>query len=63
MLHLPATAREFGIKLPGHARYSHRGPARVFERQEDAFAAVKKGKIKPNDVIVIRYALRVALVG
>jgi dihydroxy-acid dehydratase len=27
----------------------------VFEREEDAFQAVKKGKIKPNDVIVIRY--------
>ena len=33
----------------------HRGPARVFDREEDAFAAVKDGKIKPNDVIVIRY--------
>jgi dihydroxy-acid dehydratase len=43
------------VKLSGHARYAHRGPARVFEREEDAFLAVKKGKIKPNDVIVIRY--------
>ncbi len=43
------------IKLSGHSRYSHRGPARVFEREEDAFQAVKKGKIKPHDVIVIRY--------
>ena len=43
------------IKLSGQARYSHRGPARVFDREEDAFLAVKKGKIKPNDVIVIRY--------
>jgi dihydroxy-acid dehydratase len=43
------------IKLSGHARVSHRGPARVFEREEDAFKAVKEGKIKPNDVIVIRY--------
>jgi dihydroxy-acid dehydratase len=43
------------IKLSGHARYSHRGPARVFEREEDAFKAVKDGKIKANDVIVIRY--------
>jgi dihydroxy-acid dehydratase len=43
------------IKLSGHNRYSHRGPARVFEREEDAFQAVKKGKIKPHDVIVIRY--------
>ncbi len=43
------------IKLSGQSRYTHRGPARVFEREEDAFAAVKKGRIKPNDVIVIRY--------
>jgi dihydroxy-acid dehydratase len=43
------------IKLSGQKKYAHRGPARVFEREEDAFAAVKKGKIKPNDVIVIRY--------
>ena len=33
----------------------HRGPARVFEREEDAFEAAKKGKIKANDVVVIRY--------
>ncbi|MFI5374457.1 MAG: dihydroxy-acid dehydratase [Candidatus Rokuibacteriota bacterium] len=43
------------IKLSGQKKYAHRGPARVFEREEDAFQAVKKGKIKPNDVIVIRY--------
>jgi dihydroxy-acid dehydratase len=43
------------IKLSGQTRYSHRGPARVFEREEDAFQAVKKSKIKPHDVIVIRY--------
>ncbi len=43
------------VKLSGHARYAHRGPARVFEREEDAFEAVKKGKIKASDVIVIRY--------
>ena len=42
------------IKLSGQSRYAHRGPARVFEREEDAFKAVKDGKIKPNDVIVIR---------
>ncbi len=42
------------IKLAGHGRLAHRGPARVFEREEDAFAAVKKGKIKAGDVIVIR---------
>ena len=43
------------IKISGQKKYSHRGPARVFEREEDAFQAVKKGKIKPNDVIVIHY--------
>jgi len=43
------------IKVSGQSRYEHRGPARVFEREEDAFKAVKQGKIKPNDVIVIRY--------
>ena len=43
------------IKLSGQKKYSHRGPARVFEVEEDAFLAIKKGKIKPNDVIVIRY--------
>jgi dihydroxy-acid dehydratase len=43
------------IKLSGQKKYAHRGPARVFEREEDAFQAVKKGRIKPNDVIVIRY--------
>jgi dihydroxy-acid dehydratase len=43
------------IKLSGQKKYAHRGPARVFEREEDAFQAVKKGKVKPNDVIVIRY--------
>jgi dihydroxy-acid dehydratase len=42
------------IKLSGQTKYLHRGPARVFEREEDAFRAVKEGKIKPNDVIVIR---------
>ncbi|MFQ5656089.1 MAG: dihydroxy-acid dehydratase [Candidatus Methylomirabilales bacterium] len=43
------------IKLAGHERSLHRGPARVFEREEDAFAAVKQGRIKPGDVVVIRY--------
>ncbi|HVQ76419.1 MAG TPA: dihydroxy-acid dehydratase [Candidatus Binatia bacterium] len=42
------------IKVSGQARYAHRGPARVFEREEDAFLAVKQGKVKANDVIVIR---------
>jgi dihydroxy-acid dehydratase len=42
-------------KVSGQKRDSHRGPARVFEREEDAFAAVKGGKIKANDVVVIRW--------
>ncbi len=42
------------IKLSGQSKYVHRGPARVFEREEDAFKAVKDGRLKPNDVIVIR---------
>src|SRR3989475_5948665 len=34
---------------------SFRGPAKVFDREEDAFAAVKAGQIKAGDVVVIRY--------
>ncbi len=43
------------VKVAGHERMTHRGPARVFDREEDAFAAVQAGKIKDNDVVVIRY--------
>jgi dihydroxy-acid dehydratase len=43
------------LKVVGQDRLAHRGPARVFDCEEDAFAAIKGGKIKPNDVIVIRY--------
>jgi len=43
------------VKVAGHERMIHKGPARVFDREEDAFQAVQKGQIKPNDVIVIRY--------
>jgi dihydroxy-acid dehydratase len=43
------------IKLAGHDRTHHRGPARVFDREQDAFAAVKEGRIKAGDVVVIRY--------
>lgn len=43
------------IKLSGQKRDSHEGPARVFNKEEDAFKAIKNGRIKPNDVIVIRY--------
>ena len=43
------------IKLSGHNKRKHTGPARVFEREEDAIVAVNEGKINPNDVMVIRY--------
>jgi dihydroxy-acid dehydratase len=42
------------VKLAGHDRTKHRGPARVFEREEDAFAAVLARAIEPGDVVVIR---------
>src|SRR5918994_760516 len=42
------------VKLSGHDRTEHRGPARVFEREEDAFAAVIAKDVQPGDVVVIR---------
>jgi len=42
------------LKMAGHERPRHEGPARVFDREEDAFAAVKRGKVKPGEVLVIR---------
>ncbi len=42
------------VKLSGHDRMEHSGPARVFEREEDAFAAVMAKEIQPGDVVVIR---------
>jgi dihydroxy-acid dehydratase len=43
------------VKVAGYTRLNHRGPARVFDSEELAFAAVKDGRIKPGDVVVIRY--------
>jgi dihydroxy-acid dehydratase len=43
------------IKVTGLERKSHRGPARIFDCEEDAMAAVTGGKIKAGDVVVIRY--------
>jgi dihydroxy-acid dehydratase len=43
------------VKLAGHERLLHRGPARVFDSEEDAFAAVRARQIKAGDVVVIRY--------
>jgi dihydroxy-acid dehydratase len=42
------------VKLAGHVRHHHRGPARVFEGEEAAMAAVTGGQIKAGDVVVIR---------
>ena len=43
------------VKITHHTPVHHRGPARVFNREEDAFAAVSAGNVKPGDVVVIRY--------
>jgi dihydroxy-acid dehydratase len=43
------------MKVAAANRYDHRGPARVFECEEDCFAAVQSGQIKSGDVLVIRY--------
>jgi dihydroxy-acid dehydratase len=43
------------VKMSGHERQSHQGPARVFDSEEAAMQAVTSKQIKPNDVVVIRY--------
>jgi dihydroxy-acid dehydratase len=43
------------VKLAGHERLHHRGPARVFDSEEDCFAAVRDKRIVAGDVVVIRY--------
>ncbi len=43
------------VKLAGHDRTHHRGPARVFDGEEEAFAAVQEGKVQAGDVVIIRY--------
>ena len=43
------------MKIAAAGRYEHRGPARVFDCEEDCFKAVQSGGIKPGDVVVIRY--------
>jgi dihydroxy-acid dehydratase len=43
------------VKMAGHERSKHRGPARVFDSEELAFEAVQAKKIQPGDVVVIRY--------
>jgi dihydroxy-acid dehydratase len=43
------------VKLAGHERLMHRGPARVFDSEEACFEAVKARSIQEGDVVVIRY--------
>ena len=43
------------MKIAAAGKYSHRGPARVFDCEEDCFKVVQAGGIKPGDVVVIRY--------
>lgn len=43
------------IKVAGYERLLHQGPAKVFDCEEAAFAAVKANQIQPGDVVVIRY--------
>ena len=43
------------VKVAGHKKLIHKGPAKVFEGEEEAFQAVQQGGIKDGDVVVIRY--------
>jgi dihydroxy-acid dehydratase len=43
------------VKVAGHSIMTFRGPAKVFDREEDAFVAVQARQIKSGDVVVIRY--------
>src|SRR4051795_6152612 len=43
------------VKVAGSERGHHRGPARVFDREEDAMAAVTANQVRAGDVVVIRY--------
>ena len=43
------------VKLAGHERVLHSGPARVFDSEESCFEAVQRREIKAGDVVVIRY--------
>jgi len=43
------------VKVAGHERINHTGTARVFDSEDDCFAAINENKINPNDVLVIRY--------
>ncbi|MEX2356235.1 MAG: dihydroxy-acid dehydratase [Thermaerobacterales bacterium] len=49
-------APESGVlKVTGATSRQHRGPARVFDAEEEAFDAISKGRIEAGDVVVVRY--------
>jgi dihydroxy-acid dehydratase len=48
------------VKLTGHDRTTFHGPARVFDSEEEAFAAVQGGRISAGDAVIIRYEGRAA---
>jgi dihydroxy-acid dehydratase len=43
------------VKIAGHERAYHRGPAHIYDREEDAMAAIESGAVVAGDVLVIRY--------
>ena len=43
------------VKMAGHERRYHRGPARLFDREEAAMHAIEAGLIVAGDVVIIRY--------
>ena len=43
------------LKVTGASRSTHRGPAKVFDREEDAYHAIMQNEIVPGDVVVVRY--------
>ena len=43
------------VKVAGHSKLEHHGPAKVFDCEEEAFRAVQGGDIVAGDVVVIRY--------
>lgn len=43
------------VKVAGQKKLTHTGPAKVFDCEEDAFAAVQSGNVQDGDVVVIRY--------
>jgi dihydroxy-acid dehydratase len=55
ILHGNLSAEGCVIKVAGNNTQTFRGPARVFDGEEAAFAAVNKSQIKAGDVVVIRY--------